>query len=480
MLCIRDTRPQEVLKFLMSRLAESIQSASVFDLKKLNTIILIFTRYPEPGKTKTRLISVLGTEGAADLQRRMTWETLAKVVSVVHSRGVAFEICYDGGDDLLMADWLGRGLSFRRQCDGNLGEKMLKAFEHAFDQGFEYVILLGCDCPNLSQKIIEDSMSMLKESDLVLGPANDGGYYLIGLRQLHQGLFDAIPWGTKDVFKITLAIAKGLGLSVQTTKHLDDVDRPEDLQFLGSGHLQSSDPCKFPNMDIRDRISVIIPSLNEESYLSGTLESVLGIENTEIIVVDGGSTDRTVQIAQAYKVRLLSTERGRARQMNAGAAVAGGDILVFLHADTRLPHGWAEHVRNFMSRTSVACGAFAFGMAGRSKSYAVIEWLANFRSRRLQMPYGDQAIFLKSDVFGMIQGFREIPIMEDFELIRRLKKRGKISIVPTPVITSSRRWQKKGPWVTTLLNQIIILGYLLGCPPRLLARLHNGRPSPHQ
>ena len=225
------------------------------------------------------------------------------------------------------------------------------------------------------------------------------------------------------------------------------------------------------------RISIIIPALNEAETLPLTFESILGELSEDIIVVDGGSQDETVKVAEALGARVIeSSVQNRAYQMNLGAEQALGSILLFLHADTRLPLGYAEKIITALSVPKTVAGAFALGIDGEQTSFRLIEKTVNWRSRFLGLPYGDQAIFLPKRLFQEIGGFVNMPIMEDFNLIQRLKRRGNIHLIPDKVITSSRRWQKLGIYRTTLTNQFIVLGYYFGVSPEMLAGWY-GRKS---
>lgn len=195
--------------------------------------------------------------------------------------------------------------------------------------------------------------------------------------------------------------------------------------------------------------------------------------NVEVIVVDGGSQDDTVQIAQSLGAKVLSAPNGRACQMNAGALAATGDILLFLHADTRIPPLFDTLVRKALLAANTAAGAFELRIDASLRGLRLIESGVNLRSRWLQMPYGDQAIFLKTEVFHNIGGFPSLPIMEDFELMRRLRRLGRIVIIPVPVLTSGRRWLRLGVLKTTLINQGAIIAYLLGVPPERIARWYR-------
>jgi uncharacterized protein len=191
--------------------------------------LIIFTRYPEPGKTKTRLIPALGAVGAADLHRQMTEHLLTKVRKFASTRAVAIQVCHDGGDVELMKQWLGPGILFQPQGSGDLGVRMERAFAAAFQSGCERVTVVGTDCPTITINILQTAFAALGDSDFVLGPATDGGYYLIGLRRPVPQLFQGVPWGTATVFEQTLRIADELGLRHTLLDPLADVDRPEDL-----------------------------------------------------------------------------------------------------------------------------------------------------------------------------------------------------------------------------------------------------------
>ncbi|BAY37416.1 hypothetical protein NIES2111_17530 [Nostoc sp. NIES-2111] len=216
------------------------------------------------------------------------------------------------------------------------------------------------------------------------------------------------------------------------------------------------------------KISIIIPAINEAGNIKQTIATTQRSTNIEVIVVDGGSQDDTVAIAGSLGVKVISSSPGRAVQMNTGAALASGDILLFLHADTLLPVGFDEMIRAALQQPGVIAGAFALRINADLASLRLVEKGVYWRSRLLQMPYGDQAIFMTKAVFQQVGGFPELPIMEDFELIRRLKRLGKITILRVPVITSARRWLQKGVFKTTLINQIVIIAYLLKTKPARL------------
>ena len=427
--------------------------------------LIVFTRYPEPGKTKTRLIPAIGAETAACLQRSMTEHTVVQAQSLASQREVELEIRFTGGNKRLLQSWLGSDCCYRSQAKGDLGERMAEAFRQAFQEGMQRVVIIGIDCPDVDGLLLKKAFETLEEQDLVLGPAIDGGYYLIGLRRFVPHLFQGVPWSTEQVLQQTVEIAAAQNWTVGYLPTLEDVDRAEDLavweRVSGTTIAELENP----------KISVIIPVVNEAEAIAKTITQAQAA-NTEIIVVDGGSSDATVAIAQSG-VQVISSPLGRAKQMNAGAAVATGEILLFLHGDTLLPADFAQQVRQTLVLPQFIAGAFELQIDSKLPSLRLVERCVQWRSRYLQMPYGDQAIFLRAKVFRQMGGFTELPIMEDFELMQRLRCRGAIALVPRPVLTSARRWEKLGVWRTTLINQLIILGYYWGVSCDRLARWYR-------
>ncbi len=442
--------------------------------------LVIFTRYPEPGSTKTRMIPELGAEGAADLQRRMTNHLVSKVKTLIKQRSLPVEIRFEGGNERLMRQWLGASFTYRHQGQGDIGRRMERALADGFQDGYTSIVIIGSDIPDISSAIIHQAFEELEKNNLVLGPAGDGGYYLIGMQKAEEvkaypELFRAISWGTNKVLSQTMAAADQLGIGYALLNTLKDVDRPEDLKVWNRA-LRSE-----PNSTAKKPISIIIPTLNEANAIGEAITRLPKSEQVEIVVVDGGSSDGTAGLARELGVRVLSTAPSKAEQMNAGATEARGEVLLFLHADTRLPEKFEEKVLTAAARQGFCAGAFTLGIDSEDWGLRFIERVANWRARFFKMPYGDQALFVSRQLFHEIGGFADYPIMEDFDLIRRLKKKGTITILPESVRTSPRRWQNLGVFKTWLLNQIIIGAYFIGIPPQRLAlwyRREKGRGVP--
>ncbi len=218
-------------------------------------------------------------------------------------------------------------------------------------------------------------------------------------------------------------------------------------------------------MDL-ERISIVVPVLNEEKQLARILDLQNRATHVELIIVDGGSHDRTLDLAIQSGAKIVQSAPGRAQQMNAGAAIATGEILLFLHADTQLPDRFDAMIRATLSQPNTLAGAFKLNIALDLPGIRWVERGVNWRSRYLQFPYGDQALFLHAQTFVEIGGFPALPIMEDFEFVRHLRRSGKIEILPVAVMTSGRRWQRFGVLRTTIVNQIVIAAYLLGVSPK--------------
>lgn len=423
--------------------------------------LIVFTRFPEPGKVKTRLVPALGIEGAAAIHRQMAEHTVEKAICLQSAGTARIQVAYTGSDEKCMRNWLGNDIEYSMQGAGDIGTRMLMAFQQAFESQSRKVVIIGTDCPALPVQVIEQAFEALNAYDLVLGPAFDGGYYLIGLRKPVPALFQAIEWGTPSVLKQTVDRANQHNISFTLLEELHDIDRPEDLSFWKRIYLDPIQP--------RDKISVIIPALNEAMHIGKAITSAASGSGCKVIVVDGGSHDDTVTVAQSMGALVLKTKPGRAHQMNYGVNHATGEILLFLHADTTLPEYYDLLVRDAVNQAGIIAGAFALHIDDEGAAMGFIEHMANLRSRYLQMPYGDQALFLGKDIFRQIGGFPEMPIMEDFELIRQLRYRGQIATLSLPVTTSGRRWRKWGIFKTWLLNQLIVAAYYAGVSPDRLA-----------
>lgn len=220
-------------------------------------------------------------------------------------------------------------------------------------------------------------------------------------------------------------------------------------------------------------LTIVLPALNEAAIIAGGLQALapLRARGAEIIVVDGGSTDGTAQLAEPFADCVITVTRGRGAPMNAGAAHGSGDVLLFLHADTLLPADADRLIAAALTRR--AWGRFDLRIAGQHPFLAVIARMINWRSRLTGIATGDQAIFVTREAFDAVGGFPELPLMEDIAMSRRLKRLCRPFCIATPAITSGRRWERDGVVRTILLMWRLRLAYYLGVEPALLAQRYG-------
>ncbi len=442
--------------------------------KRVRTIVM--SRVPVPGQTKTRMIPALGPDGAAALHEAMTRHTVAAVREWLrrsHRREwiADAEVRTTGGESAQWAARFGWSLCMdgacRDQGSGNLGERLKRAVDQAFASGVDAVIAIGCDCPELDAKTLTDAAERLRAHDAVIVPAEDGGYCLIGLARAVPTLFDGVDWGSERVFEQTMARAHQARLSVTTLPTMSDVDLPEDLPRW--------ERVRDVSTNIVPRVSVVIPALDEAERLSATIANVRQADDIEIIVVDGGSDDGTPEIAESLGAIVIRHEpgtlRGRAIQMNRGAAIATSDLLLFLHADTQLPFGWLDEIEPLRDARYPSAVAFRLGFDRLTPSLRLIQRVANWRSAWLRRPYGDQGLAMTRETFERVGRFPKVPVMEDVAIVAAVRRTGSIRISRRSAITSSRRWLANGVWRTTIRHQMALLGAALGVAPTCLARV---------
>ena len=225
------------------------------------------------------------------------------------------------------------------------------------------------------------------------------------------------------------------------------------------------------------RISVVVPALNEAVNLPRCLASLEPLAPAETIVVDGGSDDATVAVAQALGAQVLAAPRGRAVQLNVGAAVATGDVLLFLHADCRLPVNAREAIERMLADPRIGCGAFRHRIESPRWSLRVIAAADNLRARWLQRPYGDQGLFVRRELFTQVGGYPAVPLLEDVQILQRLRQVTRFALAEAVIETDARRWERLGVTRTTLRNWTILAGAACGVSPERLARLYYASPK---
>ncbi|YCM43581.1 TIGR04283 family arsenosugar biosynthesis glycosyltransferase [Verrucomicrobiaceae bacterium 227] len=427
--------------------------------EKKHDVLIVMTRLPREGRNKTRLIPALGRDGATAMHDRLARHAFGRASSYALTHpGTRLQIHLEGGTPADGRAWLGH-IECLPQQDGDLGQRMQAAVNRAFDKGAGRVVVIGTDCPSLNELTLAEAFDSLAKNDAVFGPAADGGYYLIGLSRQCSHVFNEIEWGGPLVLKQSLAAAQGVGLKTTLLETLSDVDFPDDL------------PAAESNLAAGKTISIIVPTLNEEPRLPALLESLQREHPHEIIIADGGSQDRTVDIAQEAGARIVHATKGRASQMNLAAASATGEFLLFLHADTLPPPDYQKVIHRVLQTPGTSAGAFRFALAGNLALGPLIESLVNLRCRIFKTPYGDQGLFLRRSIFNHLGGFPDWPVLEDLHLVRQLKRLGHLRLATEAISTSPRRWQKGGTVRTFLRHQLMLAAYHLRLPPRLIAKL---------
>jgi uncharacterized protein len=425
---------------------------------KWKDAIIVMTRLPREGRNKTRLIPALGPMGATEFHDRLARHAIGRASAyALMNPGTKLQVQLEGGSALEGQNWLGE-IDCYVQKDGDLGQRLQAAVEQAFSEGADRVLVMGTDCPSLDEPLLAEAFDSLERADLVFGPAADGGYYLVGLTRLNREIFENIEWGGPQVLKQSLAAAATCRLHVSLLGIHSDVDVAEDLSAANA------------ILTAGNTLSVIVPTLNEELHLLKLLEQLKQASPYEIIVVDGGSSDGTVALAEQAGVRVIKGPRGRASQMNLAAAMASGEFLLFLHADTLPPPHYPQVISRILQSPGTSAGAFRFALAGDLAGASLIESLVHFRCRLLGLPYGDQGLFIRRQIFFHVGGFPDWPVLEDLHIVRRLKQLGPVRIAPQAAMTSSRRWEKGGTIRTFLRHQWMLAAYYIGIPPRMIAR----------
>lgn len=452
--------------------------------------LLVFAKPPRAGVAKTRLGARLGPEGAAVLARAFFDDTWATVSAL----GWATPILVT--TEPAAPEWRSAGIrpgmrpSIRSkwaQGEGDLGARLESAFRRALASS-PAAVAIGTDSPGLPAGLLDAARTALAESDAVLGPTTDGGFYLIGLRRCPEGLLAGLPWSSDETLDRTRERLLERGLRVEVLPTWFDVDRPEDLaplkRRLWRGDFEARATARALAGLVCDtpRISVVVPALNEERRIEPALCALVdGGGWHEVILVDGASSDRTSERALAVPgVRVLQSPRGRARQMNTGARAASGDVLLFLHADVVLPPDAPARIAAALEDPTVVAGAFRTWTVAddpderdeRRSWLAPLLHLGDLRSRYSGLPYGDQALFVRAGVFERLGGYPDQPLMEDLELARRLRRSGRVSIVPARVRVSGRRFLARPLYYFALVN-LLPLFYALGVPAHRLARLYG-------
>jgi rSAM/selenodomain-associated transferase 2/rSAM/selenodomain-associated transferase 1 len=427
-------------------------------------VVMVFLKAPRPDTVKTRLAADLGPERTIDVYRGMVERQLRQIPA-----GWNVEIHYSPADaGAEMQVWLGPCHGYQAQVSGDLGRRLSSGFSNAFSRGHSIVMAIGGDCPELDTPTFLEAGSRLARADLVLGPAEDGGFTLIGLRRFAPELFKDIPWSTPQVLSLTLARAKLSGLTRELLAPKDDIDDLASYQRYLSRLVGESSG---------ETVAVVIPTLNEAERISAALLSARqSFPGARLIVVDGGSIDGTRDIAAGHEAHVITSDRGRGSQCRAGVAAAReANWFLFLHADTVLPPNAHALVNAFLAQPRAQIATFRLRFDEPNWFLRMCGWFTRIDS--VYTRFGDQGILIRREFYEALGGFPAWPLFEDVALLQRARKVTRIHSLPGCVTTSARRFKQRGAFTQQWLNARLLLRYLGGASPAELAARYCAQPD---
>jgi uncharacterized protein len=447
--------------------------------------VLVMAKAPLPGRVKTRLEPVFTRAECAAIQSELIRRTTTWAVEMA-APGAVYVAFDPPAEREAMQSLVPSGCRLIEQRGRDLGERLGVAVGEVEHDG--PLLVVGVDTL-LTRAHAEEALERLSAgADVAFGPALDGGYYMVALRRPRREPFAIEPgaWGGPDVLAQSVAAAAAAGLDAQVLARAErDLDTPADAAALigvaggpradlprADGPLADGPLARVLRAGLHDPlVSVVVPTLDEAATLPSLLDQLAALEGRfETIVADGGSTDDTADLARAHRTapRVTEARGGRAQQLNAGAAAAHGDPIVFLHADSRLP----PDAYRSLTCTSADGGNFAIRFDGRDRFSRVLG--AWYRvQRRLGVYYGDSALWLRRHAWDALGGFRPLPIMDDYDMARRLERGFTTACLPGPVVTSARRWRALGVPRTVLSWVAIRWLFVAGVPPERLAALYR-------
>lgn len=440
----------------------------------MKNAVIIFTRIPVPGKTKTRMMPYLKAKGCADLHACF----LSDIRQECEKTGYDIFVYYvPEGERKVLVSILGPDKQYREQRGEGLGNRMLSAIREVLAEGYDTCLLTGTDVPELQAGDLTAAVEKLHRKDVVFGPTRDGGYYLVGMKKAYEEVFDGQTYGHGSVLKNTTAYLKERHISAGYTRTLQDMDVASDLRDLRrrmkeEPQIRKTATGRYLLRNLK--ISIIIPTYNEEKTIEDMLSQLRPLKyRCEIIFADGYSTDRTREII-GNEFMIVTCTKGRAAQMNAGAQKSTGDVLLFLHCDSKLPSKPLEEIRYVMKKYHVGC----FGIGFHSLNFFMLtcRLISNTRALLGKIMFGDQGIFIERELFFEMGGFPDIPLMEDYQFSMDLKAKGITpGMTPHRIYTSDRRFPRgtlaklKVMWEMNRLRKL----YREGIPAAKLAKYYR-------
>jgi uncharacterized protein len=434
----------------------------------MNTTVILFLKAPRDGQVKTRLARSVGGDEALRIYRSLAEAQVRQLPP-----GWRTEVHFAPADaEAEMKGWLGESterMMYRPQNDGDLGARLVAGFASAFADGGSPVIAIGGDCPELDAACLENARLALREADVVLGPATDGGYYLIGLNRPAPELFDDVPWSTPRVLEITRARADATGLRYRLLEPKTDIDDAESWAHYAQTSMHSSGPL----------LTVIMPVLNEAAGIQSAVRAARNaLPGMRVIVVDGGSSDGTAALARSAGAEIAFSVRGRGLQLAAGAALASTEWLLFLHADTTLPDAAAHIIDDFTRQPGARVATFRLRFDRAGWFLRACCWFTRFDT--VFTRFGDQGMLIRADFYRALGGFPAWALFEDVALLQRARRSTRVCSLTAAVTTSARRFEQFGHVRQQWLNARLLCRYLLGTPPDRLAEIYRASAKPRR
>ncbi|WP_099203364.1 TIGR04283 family arsenosugar biosynthesis glycosyltransferase [Miniphocaeibacter massiliensis] len=404
--------------------------------------IIIFTRVPLAGKTKTRMMPALTPMECEQLHISFLKDIKQECEKVSTDIFVAFT---PEDKEKKLVKILGDDKIYFSQKGNDFGEKMYNAIKFVLDKNYKSCVLIGTDIPEIKKEYLENAFKGLNNKDIVFGPTKDGGYYLVGMNKPIEEAFKNQIYGKGTVLENTVFRLKNKNFKIEYVKELSDIDTIDDLRkfrnrIRENRKEQKTESSKFVYSN--NKVSIIIPIYNEESTIEYIQKQLYTFKDKcEIIFVDGGSSDNTLNLIDS-NFTVINSEKGRANQMNLGAEKSTGDTLFFLHSDSKLPSDFLMQIKEVMKKYRVGC----FGIIFDSKNFFMFACriISNFRAKYRRIIFGDQGIFIDRDLFFELGMYPNLPIMEDYQFSLSLRDKGfKVGITKDRINTSDRRYPKK-------------------------------------
>ncbi len=433
---------------------------------KARKALIIFMRYPEPGRVKTRLSAGIGAQEASRTYEKLARTTLGVASDFAERQeDVSLFLFYDPPEKSTeMKERFPGPWHFIPQRGEHLGVRMGNAIEQTMARGFSQVVLVGSDIAHPSSRDYSRAFSILERGLVPLGPAQDGGFYLIGLNRYCHAPFAPRTWGQGTVFRRTRQLLQSCGFLTEDLPTRTDVDREDDLESLRDDFLHKT------------QLSVVIPTVGDPAEIK---RRITGMQKQlwpgdEIVIASAEGTFPCTKEEDLEPVRCVKGPMGRGRQLNRGAGASRNNLLLFLHDDSLPPPQFPYLVRRTLQDEEVSLGCFSLEFTPSSPSLALIARWANVRSAFLKMPYGDQGLFCRRETFERVSGFRKPFIFEDVDFVRSCRSHGRLEVLNHPMLSSSRRYLKKGVLKASLHNHFMVFLYFLGVENRRLHQFYYG------